>query len=119
MSDFVGARVGTVIVPPYTAIGEARDGRVVAGVVFNCFTRTDIEATVATIAPPSRRLLRRCGAYVFGELGCCRITITTESGEVAALAKRLNAQTEGRKRNQYGPGRDGIVLGILREDWKF
>lgn len=117
--EYVAARVGSELFPPCSGIGEVRDGLIISGVVFNCFTGPDIEITVASDGMLSRSLLRSCGAYVFTQLGCERATITTESEQVAALAARLGAQTEGRKRNQYGQGRDGIVLGILREDWKF
>jgi hypothetical protein len=117
--EFVAREVGTAFYPPLTAIGEERGGEVVAGIVFNCWTGRDIELTVACRRGAlSRTLLRTAGAYVFGQLGCGRATFTTENRAVVGLAKRLNAQTEGRKRNLYGPGRHGIILGIMREDWK-
>ena len=119
IAAFVGVRCGVAIVPPYTALGLERDGKLVAGCVFNVFTGPDIEVTVA--AEPggiTRAFVRACGSYVFTQLGCERVTITTEHPLVINLAHRLNAQTEGTKRNQFGKGRDGTVLGLLREDWK-
>jgi RimJ/RimL family protein N-acetyltransferase len=119
VAAFVGTRCGTAIVPPFTALGWERDGDLVAGCIFNVYTGPDIEVTVA--AEPggiTRAFIRACGHYVFTQLGCERVTFTTEQPNVINLAHRLAAQTEGRKRHQYGKGRDGIVLGLLREDWK-
>lgn len=115
---FVTAQTGSRIFLPYTAIGREVGGRVVAGIVFNCWTYTDIELTVASLPGGiTRRLMRRAAYYVFKEAGCIRASFTTENQKVIDLALRLGAQTEGRKRHLYGRGRDGVILGILREDW--
>ena len=117
VARFVGERCGTIIHPPFTAMGILENGEVIAGVVFNGFTRHDIEVTVAG-GPFSRGFIRAVGRYVFEQCGVLRISITTEQQNVIDIAQRLGAQTEGRKRNHFGKDRDGIVLGILREDWK-
>lgn len=117
VARFVADRCGTSFCPPFTVMGIERDGAIVAGVLFNGFTRHDIEVTAAG-GPFSRGFIRAVGAYVFAQLGCLRISITTEQQKVIDYAQRLGAQTEGRKRNHFGEGRDGIVLGILRDDWK-
>lgn len=116
---FVGERCGASFVPPYTALGFERGGQIVAGAVFNVFTGPSVEVTVAALPGGiSRSFIRACGDYVFKQLGCERATFTTESPEVAKLAQRLGSQTEGRLRNHFGKDRDGIVLGILKQDWK-
>jgi RimJ/RimL family protein N-acetyltransferase len=115
---FVAERCHVAIVPPFTCMGIERNGEVVAGVVFNSFTWTNIHVTVAGTGF-TRPFIRAVGLYVFGQLECLRMTITTEQPKVIEYAKRLGAQTEGRIRNHFGQGRDGIVLGILREEWKF
>lgn len=99
-------------------MGIERDGKVTAGVVFNCYTGNDISVTVAG-GPFTRGFIAAVGRYVFDKIGCLRMTITTEQPKVIEIAKRLNAQTEGLKRNHFGKGRDGTVLGILREDWNY
>lgn len=117
VARFVGERCETIICPPFTAMGIERRGEIIAGVVFNCFTLHDIAVTVAG-ERFTRAFLRAVGNYVFNQLGCLRMSITTEQDQVVDYAKRLGAQTEGRKRNHFGRGRHGIVLGILKEDWK-
>lgn len=118
VARFVGERCGTVLCPPYTAMGIEREGQVVAGAVFNNYTRFDVEVTVAG-GPFSRGFISAVGDYVFEQIGCLRMSITTEQEEVIEIAKRLGAQTEGLKRNRFGKGRDATILGILREDWNY
>lgn len=118
VARFVGERYGTIICPPFTAMGIERDGEIIAGVVFNNFTRNDVHLSAAGEGF-HRGFLKAVGRYVFDQLGCLRISIETEQERVVDMAKRLGAQTEGRKRNHFGRGRHAIVLGILKEDWKF
>lgn len=118
VARFVGERIGESIYPPFTCIGIERDSAIVAGAVFNCFTGPDVQVSVAIEGPITRAFVRACGRYVFVQLGCERATFITEHPHVINLAERLNAQTEGRLRNHFGPGRDGIILGLLKEDWK-
>ena len=118
VARFVGERCGTIIYPPYTCMGIERGGRVTAGVVFNNYTGLDIEITVAGKSF-TRGFISAVGQYVFEQIGCLRMSITTEQPKVVDLAKRLNAQVEGVKRNRFGAGRDGTLLGILKEDWGF
>lgn len=122
VARFVAERCGKEsFYPPFTCLGIERDGAIVAGVVFNSYQhKSDIAVTVAgDTGAFTLPFIRRVGRYVFGQLGCERISITTEQPKVIEIAKRLGAQTEGRKRNLFGYGRDGIVLGILKNEWKF
>lgn len=119
VAAYVGERVGAIINPPYTAAGLERDGRIVAGIIFNCFTGFDVEVTVAGEPGAfTKDFVRQAARYVFETLGCLRFSITTEQPHVIEIAERLGAQVEGRKRNLFGKGRDGTVLGLLKEDWK-
>jgi hypothetical protein len=118
VSRFVGEKCGSIIYPPFTAMGIERDGKIIAGAVFNCYTGNDISVTVAG-GPFTRGFIASVGKYVFEQIGCLRISITTEQPRVIEIAHRLGAQTEGLKRNHFGKGRDGTVLGILREDWNY
>jgi hypothetical protein len=118
VARFVGERCETIIYPPYTAMGIEKDGEITAGVVFNCFTGNDIAVTVAG-DKFNRQFISAVGKYVFEQIGCLRMSITTEKPEVIRIAHRLGAQTEGSKRNHFGKGRDATILGILREDWDY
>lgn len=115
---FVGERVGAIIFPPFTAMGIERGGEIIGGVVFNCFTGHDVEATVAGRGW-SRGFFKAVGAYVFGQLRCVRMQFTTDQEPVARLAERLGGKREGVLRDKFGRGRDGIVIGVLEQEYRF
>lgn len=115
---FVGEQVDRVIIPPFTAMGIEKDGEIIAGVVFNNFEGFDIHATVAGHGW-TKGFLADVGNYVFWQLQCLRITVITEQPKVIRIAKRLGGEVEGLMRNHFGPGRDGFLIGILREHYRF
>lgn len=118
--QFVISKTGIEVCPPYTAMGIERDGKIVAGTIFSQFERQDVHVTVAGERNAfTRKYLKAVGNYVFSELGCIRLTIVSEQPKVIEIATRLGAHTEGRIRNHFGPGRDGILLGILKDEWAF
>lgn len=115
--EFVSQRLG--LFPESSAcIGLVRGGAVVTGVVFNNFEGTDIHITVAG-SVWTRPLLRAVGDYVFRQLGCIRMTAITENDRVLDLSLRCGGMIEGRMRNHFGRGRDGIVIGFLKEEWRY
>ena len=117
---FVGERLGVEIVPPFTCFGIEKNGQIVGAVLFNVYTGPDIEVSVAGDPGVFKRdFIRQLGEYVFKRLGCIRVSVTTESPAVVRMVERLGGQIEGMKRNQFGPGRDGFILGILKDEWKF
>ena len=118
VARFVSDRLGVSFCPPFTCMGIARDGEVVAGVLFNQFEGPNIHVTAAG-SGWSRAFIREVGRYVFLRLRCGRMTFTTEQQAVADYAVRLGGQVEGRMRDYYGEGRDGILVGVLRADWRF
>ena len=118
VARFVSAVLGFGLCPPYTALGIEQDGEVTAGVIFHCFEGKAVHVTAAGTGW-TLGFMRALGEYVFGQLGCERMTLTTEKSEVAEYALRLGGEREGVLRNQYGLGRNGIVVGVLRREWKF
>jgi RimJ/RimL family protein N-acetyltransferase len=120
VAAFIVGKIQRDLHPPFSVIGREVDGRIVAGASFSTYQGYDIEITVA--AEPggiTRALLRAWGQYVRDQLGCGRVSITTEQPFVVGLAKRLGGQVEGLKRHAFGPDRHGYHVGILKEEWKF
>lgn len=118
VARFVSERLGFGLCPPFTCMGIERAGNIVGGVIFHCFEGASVHVTVAG-SGWTRGFLRAVGAYVFDQLGCLRMTITTEQESVARLAERLGGQREGVLRDQFGRGRNGIVLGVLESEYRF
>lgn len=118
MAAFVSGRLGFGLCPPFTAMGLERDGEIVAGVLFNHFEGADIHVGIVGTGW-TREFIRAVGQYVFGQLGCERMTAITADPEVARYAVRLGGKVEGCLRSHFGPGKDAIVAGILRSEWRF
>ena len=118
VARFVSERLGVSFCPPFVAMGIERDGAIVGGVLFNQFEGANIHVSVAG-SGWTLPFLRAVGAYVFDQLGCLRMTLTTEHEAVADYALRLGGAVEGRMRDYFGEGRDGVIVGVLRKDWKF
>lgn len=117
VARFVGEKTGMRFDEGCAALGTSRSGEIVTGFAFSGWTGQDVTIALASDAPLTRKLLRRVAVYVWDELGCIRATVETEQRHVADLALRMGGKVEGVKRNLYGPGRDGVVFGILKEDW--
>ncbi len=119
VAAFVCDKIGKPIIPPYTCMGMVNDeGEITAGVVFNDYERTDIHVTVAG-SGWTRGFIAEVGRYVYSTLGCERITVITEQPSVVQLAQRMGGEIEGVLRNHFGRDRDGYLVGILKEDWRF
>lgn len=117
VAKFVSDSLGIGFCPPYTAMGIEKGGRIVAGVIFNCFEGADVHVSLAGKGW-TRTFIEAVGQYVFCQLECQRMTCITESEKVAQFAVRLGGQYEGRLRSHFGYGRDGIIAGILRDEFR-
>ena len=118
VAEMVAGACKVRFAPPLSCIGIEKDGEVIGGVVFNCFEGTDIHATVAGKGW-SPEFLRIVGKYIFGTLGCERVTAKTEQASVVRIAQKLGGQVEGELRNHFGPGRNATIIGILRDEYRF
>lgn len=116
VSLFVSNALQIALCPPYTCMGLERDGEIVAGVIINGWEARNAHVTVAGCGW-TRPFVRAVGEYIFGQLGCLRMTVTTPDNRVAEYAKRLGGEVEGLMRNYYGEGQDAILVGILANEW--
>lgn len=116
--EFVGKTVDRTFYPPWTAMGIERDGQIITGIMFTCFTGHDVHMTIAGRFWP-RSFLADIGNYAFNTMGCLRMTAVTEQPRVAKMAERLGGKVEGLLRDHFGTGRDGFIVGFLKQDWKY
>ena len=114
--DFVYSAFNRRPTPPYVGIGTEIDGEIVNGCVLNVWTGADIHVTIAG-ERWSKDFLAIVGHYVYFNLNCGRMTAITEQVSVVRYAERLGGKVEGLLRNQFGAGRDGFLVGILKDDW--
>jgi hypothetical protein len=106
-------RMASPFVRPFVAIGVERDGILTGALVFTSYTGPDIELTLAGRGCWSRSVIRAGAHYVFRQLGCLRVSVTLRDASHEHLAVRLGFEREGYARDKFGPGRDGILMGML------
>lgn len=118
VAEFCADQLGVLFYPPFQCLGIERDGRIIAGVIFNVFEANDVHVSAAGTRW-TREFLAACGHHVFETLGKGRMTMITESPKVARFAVRLGGQIEGLMRDHYGKGRDALVVGILKDEYRY
>ena len=121
IAKWVGERIGEEFKPPYSALAHLdAAGSITAAFVFQNWTRHDIEMSVAAISIP-RTLLRAVYRYTVEQLGCRRVTFRVRSSDLKTQesAQRLGAKWEGRIRRFYSNSEDAVILGILKEDFRY
>lgn len=118
VARFVSEQVGRGLCPPFTAMGTERHGKIINGVIFNCFEGADVHVTIAGHGW-TKGFLADVGYYAFDVLKVRRITAITAQPKVVRIAERLGGQIEGRLRHHFEDGGDGYIIGILREDWPY
>ncbi|MFT8896263.1 MAG: GNAT family protein [Acetobacter sp.] len=118
VSVFLARELNVLFHRPFVTMGIERDGEIIAGMLFNNFTGHDIHVTIAGTGW-TRRFLRAFGRYLFDHLRVERFTGITEKQNVVDIVERIGGQREGVMRNHFGPGRDGIVLGVLKDEYRY
>lgn len=115
---FLSERLGVTFYPAFTTMGLERNGEIIAAFLFNIYTGPDIHVTIAG-SGWTRRFLREMGQYLFEQLQVERFTAITEQQNVVDLVYRVGGRKEGVLRNHFGLGRDGILLGVLKDEYRY
>lgn len=124
VARWVGDRLDIVDFGPCAAIGFMRNDELIAGVVYNNWHHPSdpglIEASIASTTPRwcNRATLAVIFGYPFNQLGCRRLTATTEAKNqpVRAFLCHLGFREEGVIRQGF-PTDDAVVYGMLRGEW--
>jgi RimJ/RimL family protein N-acetyltransferase len=130
VAAWVASRIRDMGDPPqrdFEAIGVLKDGALIGGVIYTEFRQMGANAhdmRMHCAGDPgwlTRITLRAFFGYPFRQLGCIRVTATVARANRRALDmnRRLGFQIEGRIRDGYGPGRDGLLLGMLRHECRW
>lgn len=118
VAEFLGRELGFGVFPPWTAMGIEKDGEIIGGALFNCFEGKDVHVTAAGKGF-GKYFLESVGDYVYNQLGCARMTIQTEQDSIVKLAERFGGQREGVLRDHFGEGRDAVIVGILKREYRW
>lgn len=124
VAAWVGDALGTVIVPPFTAIGVLDvAGTLCGGFVFSSFNGANIEVTAFGARILRRGVLCAVTRYVFVQLGCTRLSATVRRGNktMRRLMPRLGFRCEGVSPHFYGSraSDDGFRYGMVRRNCKW
>jgi len=103
-----------------TGIGWVKDGKIVAGVMYEEFTEASIHATIVVEAPLVREFLYKIFDYPFNQIGVAKIIVQANTSNVESvnLAKRLGFTEEGCIKGAYLDG-DRIILTMTRNECKW
>lgn len=118
--EWVAAKLGIVIVPPYTAIGATKDGKeLCAGAVFNQWNGSNIEITLYAPHCMTRGGIRAIFDYVFKQLRAGRVSANAARSNKRGRRnlERFGFEFEGVSKRFYGPTKadDAFRYGLLPE----
>ena len=117
---FVGQHLGYEMSAPCFTVGFLREGNLVAGLVYNGYTGTNVDVSFAGPGELSWRVVRTAATFAFRELGVYRITCRTRRGNRALTRglPKIGFRYEGIMQHYYGPRRadDAVQFGLLREN---
>lgn len=119
VGEWVGNKVRKPFLSPFTSIGVLdREGTLIGGFVFNDFTGTSIEMSVAGKGIFSRGAWRGVINYVFEQLKCSRLQIHTsrKNKTIKNIAPKVGFVFEGKSRNFYGENQSALVYSLTTND---
>lgn len=105
---------GSDVLPPFTAIGWARDGKLAGEAVFNNYTGSNIDIHLR--AKFTRQKISDVYKYVFVQLKCNRLTamIPVTNEKMSHLTRRLGFEYECTLRDYQGTPDEPIDVEVYR-----
>jgi RimJ/RimL family protein N-acetyltransferase len=118
VAAWVASKIKDMREPPqkdFEAVGVARDGRLIGGVIY---------VEYREVAPGEHDIRMHCATlraffqYPFEQLRCCRVTgvVARANKRALDLNRRLGFKIEGCIRDGYGTGKDGLLMGMLKDE---
>lgn len=109
---------------PQVAVPVKRGAELVAGACFHSWhPGQDITITIASLEPAfvTRAVICKVFWYPFVQLGLPRVSAEVEAGNTRCirLATGMGFAIEGRKRQAGANGCDVLLLGLLRDEFRF
>lgn len=109
---------------PYTALGLMGKGMILAGVVYQNYTKTDIHMHCAAVEGCrwlTRHFLGEGFRYPFEYLGCHRVTglVPASNRRAALFDEHLGFKYEGTIRQILENGEDLLIYGMLKSECRW
>lgn len=122
--EFVEERIGGQVHGPCTAVGMERNGKIVAGAIFERCNGRNVffhGASDGSRRWATRELLRAVCAHAFHTLGVERMTTVVAASNVRALAfdRKFGFREEARLARAAHDGSDAIYLVMWRAECKW
>jgi hypothetical protein len=111
--------LNVIIARPFTGLIIADNERLNGALIFNNYTKQNIDMTVLSLGPWSITNVRDIARYVFEKLNCKRVscqTLTTNFSAINRLMK-LGFELEGTAKD-YFPQGDAFFFGLVRSNQK-
>ena len=120
--EWVSQRLENSAFGPAKAIGLAKDGKIIAGVVYHNYRLDGIEMSIATEDKhwANRNTIRTFFAYPFEQLKCNRVTALVREDNIKSrdMVNRLGFVKEGCLRKAL-QNKDLYIYGMLKEECKW
>lgn len=121
VAEWVFQRVGGAVSAHSQGIGWQKDGEIIAGVAYECFTGGNIYVHQCVQGRVQRMFWWAVTDYPFNQLGCKRITGLVESTNKKALElnKHIGFRVEATLEKAGQNDADMVVMVLWKEDCRF
>lgn len=127
VAAWVASKIKDMREPPqkdFEAVGVARDGRLIGGVIYVEYREVapgEHDIRMHCAGEPgwlNKATLRALFSYPFEQLKCVRVTgvVARANKRALDLNRRLGFKIEGCIRDGYGAGKDGLLMGMLKDE---
>lgn len=116
---WISERMGVDVIPPFTSFGViGANGHLTGAMIFNGLNEGNVEVSLFAPRAITRGVLRVAASYIFGTLGCNRVTARTRASNLRAcrFIEKVGFQREGVLRAYYQDGEDAILYGLTKSD---
>jgi hypothetical protein len=116
---WVMAKVGRYL-PEMTAIGDVKDGKLIAGIAFESQTKNTLWGHQRIDAPPCKQFWINVADFIFNQAGCKRFSAMVDANNEKAirLNKHIGFVIEATLKDAGNNG-DVLIMTLWKEDCKF
>lgn len=118
---WVFEKTGGDVTQVHQAIGQVRDGKLIAAVAYEGYNGQNIYVHQRIEEAPSRTYWWMVTDYPFNQLGCTRMTGHVEADNIKArsLDERIGFELEGCMKRAGRQGQDVLVYVLWKEKCRF